>query len=456
MKQDTKPFVIAAVMMMTISTEIRAQVADVGLVPQKLCETPTSEIQPRAVINASMDLANTIYSAQGAAASNGLFDADLDGAVTATEISRGLADPKYCEIATKPCSGKNDRLILLAARSIIASLPSDQKFSVRRLRSPASNEIDDWPALESDGQSKFSVAQMIDPEKRFVSLSCTPFEPSSEITPTTQKRHGLRISQTMAGLALSRSSSKKLREVPAATLALSNDQIKDSSSIAVDGIIGFDFARKSETVLMPLIEYRRKRVRNGTTNAPISNNNDVNTLGFGFQAAAPSGRYGQVSIVPIYVFDFVEKSEIGALKIAWKPSFLYQIDQIPFQRAVSFGPGLIKLRGQLRMDAGHIFKLGNNLDLGNKREYVRAGGDIGATIWVTALGKPFSDLTYDIDYVHLEKIAGSKSVYSIETGVTYWIGGSDNFSIGYKYKRGLNEETLDKSDSWNLNFGVRF
>jgi hypothetical protein len=414
-----------------------------------------------------------VYAALAAAGYPGdaAFDIDEDGAVTMPERLRAIVDPTHCAVAAKGRCGEADQGKLDDARSLLQAvlfpepqsprLDPDVEIRLESIRVPSAVEIRDRQTLGDEQFARF--AQALDERRRFIRISCTA--PPSEQRETTadekpRPRGGLRLTSDIDSLGLPRGTPDQLAKVPQAEISYRNDKEKKQKVFDISAVLGFDLSRNPDRSFIPFIEVKRKRV-DDTSGEPLpaeeaaDEDSDLSKFSFGLAWSALFESRDEISVAPLLSLDDEADSSVGAIRAAWTPGFLQDITFLPFGRSRKIGPLAWKLDLRGLAQAGHVFDAGTNDELKDQDDYLRVGLQGKIFLWSLAEDKFFSRFSADATWKRLAAIAGDK-VHWFDVGLNWSADESDHVTVRYSYERGLDDETLKRSEAWKLSVGLRF
>jgi hypothetical protein len=389
------------------------------------------------------------------------IDANGDG--TETEVERIAA------IVDNPCSvGKrcpSDNQSIVSAQGLLLDVFARDDVTVARRRPPptaAERRIEPWLAAPADPDSVGSIAELLDPRGRFLSLTCVaPATPADTIAtsgdigppPPPRERPTVRVTSKLE--ELTRAPEQDVKTIDAATLSIANNGVDDKLTFAIDGIIGLNIPMGPRSSLIPFVQYQRTSVRDRSV-TPANTKRSPDKLGLGAVVSLRVAPHDQVDAAPVYLVDYEHGSRLISAKINWIPGFLRTIDGLPVLRARRLVPDLLYwgITPRVLIQGSHVFDAGTNPELFQTSDYLRMGSDISLDIWGAG---PLSGLTAGVAYKRLFRFtSGPRDIDLLKVNLQFWLDQSEHVSLGYVYERGLDEDTANRVENWRLALGVRF
>ncbi len=402
-----------------------------------------------------------------------LADWDRNGQTDMDDWVKAIFDPLYCTSAPSNTCKDDDQNKLDRARDMLmnAIAISDNnvgtatKFAVVPIRPPSVVEAQSLrlQSFEEDGEAvydRYIIA--LDPKGRFAKLSCPSEFLNQPSTgrgtmiddPTAEKApfNGFRLSSTVDGLSADRSSTGAFARVPYARIAYTDDRIAKTQTFEINAIAGFDFSRNPNNHAILYAGYEKKRVR--ANNPDAASNASQLAVGFNYGALLES--LDEFSLATSYNSDTIEKSRIGALRATWRPGFLQKFGRSPFGIAVLAGPSAIKMDAQAIAIGGHVFARGVSTELGQKDNFLRAGGEIKLATWPFVESPVLGNLNLYTSYKHLFSISGPMDATWYTVGGEWALTERQNVVLSMGYEKGEDEDFLTPTDKWTLSLGLKF
>lgn len=404
------------------------------------------------------------------------LDANGDGDTLLSEKQLALVQPGYCtRDIGRACTAEDaetleriqDRLVDFVDRA------GGPDYVFERLRRPTIEERVDAgflnPFYEVTGR-RFQVAEVLDVRKRFVEIYCTASEPvapvsvaditAPEIVEEPERPHwifnprdadGLRLTSEIDDLTKDRG---KLGAVRPAELSITADLEDDETLYQVRAVVGYNFeVERSDLIFTSTIPFLLvERFFNGEEN-------EIDKLGFGLQEAfnilQPDQSGSELAITPLYLTDSDFDSDIGVLKLRWTPT-LAPDSSLPIGFPRTFGPLSLQLDVDALSDFGRVFDDGGNDDLEDEAEFFRIGGRLGLQLR-GAEDTGFDHIELDISNRYLKDIDGDNSdLYRLDVSISYLFSQSENYRLSISYANGRTDDTLEQTEYWKTQFGVRF
>ena len=407
---------------------------------------------------------------------DGALDADGDGDTLLSEKQLALVQPGYCIEAIGRTCTQEDAATLQRIQERLADFverAGGPDYVFERLRRPTIDERVESaflnPFFEVTGR-RFQVAEILDVQSRFVEIYCTAEESEEpliiadiaapELVEEPEKPHwifnprdadGLRLTSEIDDLTKDRN---KLGAVRPAELSITADLDDDETLYQVKAVVGYNFeVERSDLIFTSTIPFLLfERFFNG-------NQNEIDKLGIGVQEAfsvfQPDRSGSEVAITPLYLTDSDFDSDIGVLKLRWTPT-LAPDSTLPIGFPRTYGPLSLQLDIDALADFGRVFDDGGDEDLGNEAEFFRVGGRLGFQ-FRGAEGTGFDHIELDVSNRYLKDVDGEDSdLYRLDLSLSYLFSQSENYRLSVSYANGRTDDTLEQTEYWKTQFGVRF
>ena len=121
-----------------------------------------------------------------------------------------------------------------------------------------------------------------------------------------------------------------------------------------------------------------------------------------------------------------------------------------------FGPVSVQFSIDTLADIGRVFDDGGNSDLENESEFLRIGGRLGTQLrggedtW-------FRDIELDVSNRYLKSADGDiGDLYRLDVSISYLFSQAENYRLSFSYANGRTDDTLENTEYWKTQFGVRF
>jgi hypothetical protein len=384
--------------------------------------------------------------------------------------------PDYCKAdPRRSCTEKDAETLerIQQRLSDFVARAGGPDYVFERLRRPTIEERTDAPFLnpfyEVPGR-QFQVAEVLDIGGRFARIYCTAeatAEPEpvadvggAEIVEEPEKPYwvfnprdadGFRLTSEIDDLTKDRG---KLGTVRPAEFSITADLDEDETLYQVDAIIGYNFEVKgSDLVFTSTIPFFLfERFFNGSEN-------EIDKLGFGLQEAfsifQPDRSGSEFAITPLYLTDSRFSTDIGVLKFRWTPT-LPPTSALPIGFARTYGPLALQLDLDALTDLGRVFDDGGNEDLDDKANFFRIGGRFGVK-FSGAEGTGFDHIELDVSNRYLKNVDDNVGdLYRLDVAVSYLFNQAENYRLSFAYANGRTDDTLEDTEYWKTQFGIRF
>ncbi|MGI9501101.1 MAG: hypothetical protein ACR2P3_13775 [Geminicoccaceae bacterium] len=404
------------------------------------------------------------------------LDADGDGDTLLAEKQLALVQPGYCtQDIGRACTAEEAETLTRIQDRLgdFADRAGGPDYIFERLRRPTIEERVDRdflnPFFEVPGR-RFQVAEVLDVRKRFVEIYCTtpqPDEPvnvadiaAPEIVEELEKplwifnprdADGLRLTSEIDDLTKDRN---KLGAVRPAELSITADLDDDETLYQVKAVVGYNFeVERSDLIFTSTIPFLLfERFFNGEEN-------QIDKLGIGIQEAfsifQPDRSGSEVAITPLYLTDSDFDSDIGILKLRWTPT-LAPDAPLPIGFPRTYGPLSLQLEVDALADFGRVFDDGGDPDLEDEVEFFRIGGRLGMQ-FRGAENTGFDHIQLDVSNRYLKDIDGNvNNLYRLDVSLSYLFSQSENYRLSVSYANGRADDTLEQTEYWRTQFGIRF
>ena len=408
--------------------------------------------------------------------SDAALDANGDGDTLLEEKQLALVQPDYCTRDVGRACTPEDAETLARVQARLADFVErlgGQDYVFERIRRPS---VEEWseaeflnPFLEVPGR-RFQVAELLDVSGRFVQVYCSSEEPeppvqvadvaTPEIVEPPEKpdwifnprgADGLRLTSEIDDLNKDRD---QLTAVRPAELSITADLDDDETRYQVKAIAGYNFeVERSDSFFTSTTPFFLiERFSNGASN-------EIDKLGVGVQEALrvefPDGSSSEFAITPLYLTDSDFNTDIGILKLRWPPT-LAPDSTLPIGFPKMVGPVSVQLSIDTLADIGQVFDDGGNSDLENEAEFLRIGGRLGTQLrggedtW-------FKDIELDVSNRYLKSADGDfGDLYRLDVSISYLFSQAENYRLSFSYANGRTDDTLEDTEYWKTQFGIRF
>ena len=404
------------------------------------------------------------------------LDANGDGDTLLAEKQLALTQPNYCtQDIGRACTADDEATLsrIQARLSDFVDRAGGPEFVFERLRRPTLDERVKHgflnPFYEITGR-RFQVAEVLDVQKRFVEIYCTADDPEEETViadiaapeiveePETpywifnpRDADGLRLTSEIDDLTKDRNT---LGAVRPAELSITADLDDDETLYQVKAVVGYNFeVERSDLIFTSTIPFVLfERFFNG-------NENEIDKLGFGVQEAfnvlQPDRSGSEVAITPLYLTDSDFDTDIGILKLRWTPT-LAAGSTLPIGFPRTYGPLQLQLGVDALADVGRVFDNGGDAELEDESEFFRVGGRLGLQ-FRGAEDSGFDHISLDVSNRYLKDIDGNETdLYRLDISISYLFSQSENYRLSVSYANGRTDDTLEETEYWKTQFGIRF
>ncbi len=451
-----------------------AQTSDEPLFPLDQICTPGTEQEPRTVD--PFRLVRWLIAVSGL--SDAALDADRNGDTLLAEKQLALVQPDFCKADPRRSCNKNDASTLERIQQRLGDFvdrAGGPAYVFERLRRPTIEERVSSaflnPFYEVPGR-QFQVAEVLDITGRFVRIYCSSPEPEPEDQASIADLSGAEIQETLErpywifnprdadGLRLTseiddlNKDRNNLGSVRPAEFSITADLDDEETLYQVDAVVGFNFeVERSDLVFTsttPFILF--ERFFNGTEN-------EIDKLGFGLQEAfsffKPDRSGSEFAVTPLYLTDSDFATDIGILKLRWTPT-LAPTAPLPIGFPRTYGPLSFQLDIDALTDLGRIFDDGGNNDLDDEAEFFRIGGRLGMK-FRGAEKTGFEHIELGISNRYLKNVDDNVGdLYRLDVSLSYLFSQAENYRLSFSYANGRTDDTLEDTEYWKTQFGIRF
>jgi len=408
--------------------------------------------------------------------SDAALDADGDGDTLLSEKQLALVQPGYCTQDIGRACNAEDEETLQRIQDRLADFvdrAGGPEFVFERVRRPTIDERVEQaslnPFFEMTGR-RFQVGEVLDDRGRFVEVYCTTPEPDQleqvadvaapEIVDELERPYwifnprdadGLRLTSEIDDLNKDRN---KLVAVRPAELSVTADLDDDQTLYQVKAVLGYNFeVERSDLIFTSTIPFLVfERFFNGEEN-------EIDKLGFGFQEAfsifQPDRSGSEVAITPLYLTDSEFDTDIGLVKLRWTPT-LASDSRLPIGFPKTYGPVDVQFNIDALADFGRVFDDGGDVELADESEFFRVGGRFGMQ-FRGAKDSGFDHIALDISNRYLKDVDGDESdLYRLDLSLSYLFSKAENYRLSVSYVNGRTDDTLEETEYWKTQFGIRF
>ncbi len=454
------------------AADVVAQASDEPLFPADLICTPSAELEPRTV--SPLRLLRWLIAVSDV--SDAALDADRNGDTLLREKQLALVQPDFCTADVRRSCTEEDAGTLGRIQERLADFvdrAGGPEYVFERLRRPMIEERTETPFLnpfyEVPGR-QFQIAEVLDITGRFVQIYCTAPEPeeplpvvdvaSPEIVEAPEKPYwifnprdadGLRLTSEIDDLTKDRN---KLATVRPAEFSITADLDNNETLYQVDAVLGYNFeVERSDLIFTSTVPFVLfERFFNGSEN-------EIDKLGFGVQEALsffkPDRSGSEFAITPLFLTDSDLETQIGVLKLRWTPT-LPPSSALPIGFFKAYGPLSLQLDVDALTDFGRVFDDGGNDDLEDEAEFFRIGGRLGMK-FRGAEGTGFNHIELGISNRYLKNVDDNVGdLYRLDASLSYFFTQAENYRLSFSYANGRTDDTLEDTEYWQTQFGIRF
>lgn len=404
------------------------------------------------------------------------LDADGDGDTLLLEKQLALVQPDYCtQDVGRACTADEAETLQRIQDRLgdFVDRAGGPDYVFERIRRPTIEERVERdflnPFFEVTGR-RFQIAEVLDVEKRFVEIYCTAPEPDQPVSVADvpapeiveeeevplwifnpRDADGLRLTSEIDDLTKNRNA---LGAVRPAELSITTDLEDDETLYQVKAVVGYNFeVERSDLIFTSTIPFLLfERFFNGEEN-------EIDKLGIGIQEAfsvlQPDRSGSEVAITPLYLTDSDFDSDIGVLKLRWTPT-LAPDSPLPIGFFRTYGPLALQLALDALADVGRVFDDGGDSDLEGEAEFFRVGGRFGMK-FRGAEDSGFDHVELDISNRYLKDVDGDRNdLYRLDVSLSYLFSQSENYRLSFSYANGRTDDTLEQTEYWKTQFGIRF
>ncbi len=408
--------------------------------------------------------------------SDAAFDADRDGDTLLREKQLALVQPNYCKADSRRSCTSEDAATLERVQNRLADFvrrAGGPDFVFERLRRPSVEDRAAAPFLnpffEVPGR-QFQVAEVLDITRRFVQIYCTvpdpdvpafvadvdgpalleePEQPYWIFNP--RDADGLRLTSEIDDLNKDR---RNLAAVRPAEFSITKDLDDNETLYQVDAVLGYNVEiERSDLIFTSTIPFFLfERFFDGSKN-------EIDKLGIGLQEAfsflKPDRSGSEVAITPLYLTDSDFSTKIGLMKFRWTPT-LRNNSVLPIGFPKTYGPLSVQIDLDALTDFGRVIDDGGNADLEDEAEFFRVGGRLGLK-FRGADKTGFDHIELGISNRYLKNIDNNiGDLYRLDISISYLFSKAENYRLSFSYANGRTDDTLEETEYWKTQFGIRF
>lgn len=288
--------------------------------------------------------------------------------------------------------------------------------------------------------------------------------PGAVFTPPGKTTSAFRIRGKVDDLYVDRSQTKDFQATSQAVVSLGEDGSTKRRTETLQAVVAYridtDLLKENgqRLELLPYIQASRSVVKPGpgSTAKPSANKIfDVGMMASAFIVVPNQlDPFGHVlNLRPDLLADDYDNSRILSLNMQYVPvrnSLLN--DFIRFDRArdelFSFKPML-----DIRLNSGHYLDKGDGPNAEEKRNFIRAGAQVGIAVVSDMESLP---LSLTSTYTHLHSFSGHKNIGYFSNNLTFSLDPKKYFGLSANYTNGTREDTARREQLWTIGLSVRF
>jgi hypothetical protein len=107
-------------------------------------------------------------------------------------------------------------------------------------------------------------------------------------------------------------------------------------------------------------------------------------------------------------------------------------------------------------DFGRVFDNGGDTEIDDESEFFRVGGRLGFQ-FRGAEDSGFDHISFDVSNRYLKDVDGNQAdLYRLDISISYLFSQSENYRLSVSYANGRTDDTLEETEYWKTQFGIRF
>ena len=363
---------------------------------------------------------------------------------------RVLADPRIC-VDNAKCS-KSDAANQQSARASGATLLAGLAVGYAPPTPPVSPDVYILGANEENAVECLQT-------------SGKPIEaPGALFTAPDKSKSAFRIRGKIDDLFVDRAQVKAFEATSQAVLSIGEDETAKKRSETLQGVVAYrvDTGLLKENgqrlELIPYVQASRNVVKTrpeSTAKPSASKAFNVGAMASAFIVVPnQSDPFGHVvNLRPNVLVDDFDDSRILSLNLQYVPIRNAVVNDFILFRSGDTELFWFKPVLDFRLDTGHYLDKGNGPKAEERRNFIRAGGQIGFALLSDILGPP---MTLTSTYTRLQALSGDKDVGYFSTGLSFTLDPYKYFSVLANYSNGTRQDTARREQLWTVGLGVRF
>jgi len=358
--------------------------------------------------------------------------------------SEVLFDPKKC----KSCSSA-DQDSLIKINGFMASLLAGQLRS--SFEPPNTVDFHTNEYFRGDNEENAIVCVIVGGQ---------PVEPPDEspVHSDTSKSN-IRIRGTATDLYIDRSDKQNFDAASKATFDLGRDYVAKKETYQIVADIGYlipipVLGSGDRLDIIPYVgaNFNVINVYPGSNAKPSASKTvDLGLLFSTYlinRGPSPVGHF--VTIQPDYLFNFADNSRLFTVNLMYAPVINNWINSF---RSIAADVASGKIIINLKSDNGIYTDRGNSSVTGSNKDFVRIGGQFGASFLSDNKNVP---LSLTSTYTCLHPVYGVTEIGYFSNSLTYSIDRNKYFGISLGYTNGTREDTAARENQWEIALSAHF
>jgi hypothetical protein len=303
--------------------------------------------------------------------------------------------------------------------------------------------------LLADTWSDISAVCVVAPEK-----STVPTQPDGKVEkPSVTQRFMVR--KKVDDLRYSQDEKTKFKALDRASLSVTSDYIKHTTTYAIDGVAGYGIGK------IPLGQYAEAEIvgfgsytRQFVAGAAPKNAPNVHNIGFGGLGNVIFDAFGGSHSLQFYS-QFVHSDVTDANIVSGNMVYTPLTGVLIGRPIYLFGTIAVLLTPQAKFVFGRVLEAGTSTELVSKDDFTRAGGRI--ELLLVDDGGFFNGFSLRTSYEYLKVITGTfDSIDRFESTLSYKFPEQQFWSIDLRFMYGRNLDTLEQQRQLTLGVGFKY
>lgn len=286
--------------------------------------------------------------------------------------------------------------------------------------------------------------------------------PGALFAPPPKSTSNFRVRGKASDLYVDRSQQKDFQATSSATMTFSGDQIASKHSTAIQGVIGYVIPTKGvlgnngeRLDIIPYVQGNDQQAVTHNKRTVTSQTIDGGLLLSAFllteNGAHPIGHV--INLRSDFLNDYQDGSQILSETFQYIPIVNAALND--FIRVIPERDDFASIKPifDIRVDGGTYIDKGTNVIAASHPDYLRAGGQAGATL---VSDSPLLPLTLTSTYTWLGALAGNVDIWYFSNSATLNLDPNKYFGITLAYSKGVREDTAKTEDLWTLGLSGKF